>query len=202
MTQGRAERQRAIVDMLREGSARTQEEVAAHLADAGYEVTQATVARDLEQVGAVKVKREGKLGYSLPEKLGDRNWPADRLQRIFAEWVQGVETSGNLVVVRTPPGSAHLVALAVDQAKLPEVVGTIAGDDVLFIAVRSSLPAEPLAQRLRDLMRYLADELTRIHDAERVERMLDRVQRMDPAGRREALQLVDLELADAMLGRD
>jgi transcriptional regulator of arginine metabolism len=153
MTQRRAERQRAIVDMLREGPARTQDEVAAQLIGAGYEVTQATVARDLDQVGAVKVKREGKLGYSLPEKLGDRNWPADRLQRIFAEWVQGVETSGNLVVVRTPPGSAHLVALAVDQAKLPEVVGTIAGDDALFIAVRSNLPAEPLAQRLRDLMR-------------------------------------------------
>jgi transcriptional regulator of arginine metabolism len=153
MTQGRTKRQRAIVDLLREGPARSQEEVATHLTDAGYEVTQATVARDLEEVGAVKVKREGKLGYSLPEKLGDRNWPADRLQRIFAEWVQGVETSGNLVVVRTPPGSAHLVALAVDQAKLPEVVGTIAGDDALFVAVRSSLPAEPLAQRLRDLMR-------------------------------------------------
>ena len=67
MTQRRAERQRVIVDILREGPARTQEEVAAHLIDAGYEVTQATVARDLEQVGAVKVKREGKLGYSLPE---------------------------------------------------------------------------------------------------------------------------------------
>ncbi len=66
MTQGRAERQRAIVDMLREGPSRTQEEVAARLADGGYDVTQATVARDLEQVGAVKVKREGKLGYSFP----------------------------------------------------------------------------------------------------------------------------------------
>ena len=152
MTQGRSERQRAIVDMLREGSARTQEDVATRLAEAGYDVTQATVARDLEQVGAVKVKREGKLGYSLPEKLGDRNWPVDRLKRIFAEWVQAVETSGSMVVVRTPPGSAHLVALAVDQAKLPEVVGTIAGDDALFIAVRSTLPTEPLAQRLRDLM--------------------------------------------------
>ncbi len=74
------------------------------------------------------------------------------MKRIFAEWVQAVETSGSMVVVRTPPGSAHLVALAVDQAKLPEVVGTIAGDDALFIAVRSTLPTEPLAQRLRDLM--------------------------------------------------
>ena len=152
MSQGRAERQRSIVDMLREGSAQTQEDVASRLTEAGFEVTQATVARDLEQIGAVKVKREGKLGYSLPEKLGDRNWPVDRLKRIFAEWVQAVETSGSMVVVRTPPGSAHLVGLAVDQAKLPEVVGTIAGDDVLFIAVRSNLPPEPLAQRLRDLM--------------------------------------------------
>ena len=152
MTQGRPERQRAIVDMLREGPAPTQQEVAARLVEAGYDVTQATVARDLEQVGAVKVKREGKLGYSLPEKLGDRNWSQDRLGRIFAEWVQSVDTSGSMVVVRTPPGSAHLVALAVDQAKFPEVVGTIAGDDALFIAVRSNLPAEPLADRLRDLM--------------------------------------------------
>jgi len=153
MSQDRTERQRAIVDMLREGSARTQDELAGQLTEAGFDISQATVARDLEQIGAVKVKREGKVGYSLPEKLGDRNWPVDRLRRIFAEWVQAVETSGSMVVVRTPPGSAHLVALAVDQAKLPEVVGTIAGDDVLFIAVRSSLPAEPLAQRLRDLMR-------------------------------------------------
>jgi transcriptional regulator of arginine metabolism len=152
MTQSRAERQRAIVDMLREGPVRSQEEVATRLTEAGYEVTQGTVARDLEQIGAVKVKREGKLGYSLPEKLGDRNWSQDRLGRIFAEWVQSVETSGSMVVVRTPPGSAHLVALAVDQAKFPEVVGTIAGDDALFIAVRSNLPAEPLAERLRDMM--------------------------------------------------
>ena len=152
MSHGQAERQRAIVDMLREGSATTQDEVAERLAETGFYVTQAVVARDLEQIGAVKVKREGKLSYSLPEKLGDRNWPVDRLKRIFAEWVQAVETSGSMVVVRTPPGSAHLVALAVDQAKLPEIVGTIAGDDALFIAVRSSLPAEPLAQRLRDLM--------------------------------------------------
>jgi len=152
MSHGQAERQRAIVDMLREGSATTQDEVAERLAETGFDVTQAVVARDLEQIGAVKVKREGKLSYSLPEKLGDRNWPVDRLKRIFAEWVQAVETSGSMVVVRTPPGSAHLVALAVDQAKLSEIVGTIAGDDALFIAVRSSLPAEPLAQRLRDLM--------------------------------------------------
>jgi len=152
MSQPRAERQRTIVDMLREGSVQSSDEVAARLIEAGFEVTQAAVARDLEQIGAIKVKRDGRMAYALPERLGERNWPTDRLQRIFAEWAQAVETSGNLVIVRTPPGSAHLVALALDQAKLPEIVGTIAGDDAIFIAVRSGLPSEPLAERLRDMM--------------------------------------------------
>src|SRR5258705_11373763 len=76
MTQGRAERQRAIVDILREGPSRTQDEGAALLTDAGYEGTQATVARDLEQVGGVQVEPQGKLGDSVPEKPGDRKWPA------------------------------------------------------------------------------------------------------------------------------
>src|SRR4029079_4950431 len=106
MTQGGAERQRAIVDMLREGPARTQDEVAAKLAETGYSVTQAVVARDLEQIGAVKVKREGKLGYALPERLGERNWAADRLTRIFPQWVQTVETSRQRGGGHNPPASA------------------------------------------------------------------------------------------------
>jgi transcriptional regulator of arginine metabolism len=110
------------------------------------------IARDLEQIGAVKVRREGKLGYALPEGRGARDQATERLRRIFAEWVQTVETSGSMIVVRTPPGSAHLVALAVDQSRFPEVVGTIAGDDALFIAVRSDLPPEPLADRLREFV--------------------------------------------------
>jgi transcriptional regulator of arginine metabolism len=152
MIQERRRRQREIVHLLRESGRRTAHEITASLADSGFDVTQAMIARDLEQIGAVKVKREGQLGYALPEKLGEPNQAAERLHRIFAEWVQAVETSGSMVVVRTPPGSAHLVALAVDQAKFPEVVGTIAGDDALFIAIRDGLPSEPLALRLRDLM--------------------------------------------------
>ena len=152
MIQNRAERQRAVADMLRNDGPHSAEDLAGRLAECGFQVTQATVARDLEQIGAVKVQREGKIGYALPGRLGDRNRPAERLQRIFVEWVQSVDTSGNMIVVRTPPGSAHLVGLAVDQAKFPEVVGTIAGDDALFIAVRTGLPPEPLAQRLREMM--------------------------------------------------
>jgi transcriptional regulator of arginine metabolism len=152
MSQSRAERQRAIADMLRNDAPHSADELAAQLTQAGFEVNQADVARDLEQIGAVKVQRDGKLAYALPERHGERNRSAERLQRIFAEWAQSVDTSGNMIVVRTPPGSAHLVGLAIDQAKFPEVVGTIAGDDALFIAVRSGLPPEPLAQRLRDMM--------------------------------------------------
>ena len=144
-------RQRAIVHMLTE-SPRGADEVVRLLSQAGFEVSQATVARDLEQIGAVKVNRRGKVAYMLPEKLGKRDKADERLRRIFAEWAHAVDTSGNMIVVRTPPGSAHLVALAIDQAKFPEVVGTIAGDDAIFVAIRSNLPPEPLALRLREML--------------------------------------------------
>jgi len=152
MSNSRAQRQRAIVDLLRESSPLSHEELSARLASVGHEVSRATVSQDLDQIGAVKVKRGAQLGYALPDQLAERDRSGPRLRRIFAEWVQAIETAGNLIVVRTPPGSAGLVCLALDQAKLPEIVGTIAGDDTLFIAVRSGLPVEPLAQRLRDFV--------------------------------------------------
>jgi transcriptional regulator of arginine metabolism len=104
----------------------------------------------LEQIGAVTVTRGPNLGYALPALVADRDRSGNRLRRIFGEWVQSIETSGNMLVLRTPPGSAGIVCLALDQAKLPEIAGTIAGDDPLFIAVRNGLPVEPLAERLRD----------------------------------------------------
>jgi transcriptional regulator of arginine metabolism len=150
MPSPRAQRQRAIVDLLRENSPLSHEELSARLSASGYQVSRATVSQDLEQIGAMKVKRGTHLGYALPDQLADRDRSGNRLRRIFGEWVQSIETSGNLIVVRTPPGSAGLVCLALDQAKLPEITGTIAGDDTLFIAVRSGLPVDPLADRLRE----------------------------------------------------
>jgi transcriptional regulator of arginine metabolism len=150
MASPRAQRQRAIVDLLRENSPLSHEELSARLSALGYQVSRATVSQDLEQIGAMKVKRGTHLGYALPDQLADRDRSGNRLRRIFGEWVQSIETSGNLIVVRTPPGSAGLVCLALDQAKLPEITGTIAGDDTLFIAVRSGLPVDPLADRLRE----------------------------------------------------
>lgn len=137
--------------MLRAGPVASQEDVTTRLAKLGFTATQATVSRDLDQLGAVKVKRDGILAYSLPDQLGDSDWAASRLQRILSEWVLSVEAAGNLIVLRTPPGSAHLVGLALDQANLPEIVGTISGDDTLFLALRDGISSSGFAESLRAL---------------------------------------------------
>ena len=151
MTDARARRQRALADIVRAEPLASQEEVTARLAARGFEVNQATVSRDLDQLGAIKVKRGGVLSYALPDQLGDSDWAADRLHRILVEWMRSVEAAGNLVVLKTPPGSAHLVAHAIDQTGLPEIVGTIAGDDTLFLALRDAAAAEAVAGRFRSL---------------------------------------------------
>ncbi|HYJ29555.1 MAG TPA: arginine repressor [Allosphingosinicella sp.] len=151
MTDARIRRQRAISDLVRAEPLASQEEVTARLGARGFAVTQATVSRDLDQLGAVKVKRGGILSYALPDQLGDSDWAAARLARIFAEWVQSVEAAGSLIVLRTPPGSAHLVGLALDQAKLAEVAGTISGDDTLFIALRDGVNPAALEARFKKL---------------------------------------------------
>ena len=151
MSDARTRRQKAIAEMIRSGPVASQEEVTARLRELGFDVTQATVSRDLDQVGAVKVKRGGVLSYSLPDQLGDSDWAAGRLARILSEWVVSVESAGNLLVLKTPPGSAHLVGLALDQARLEEVAGTICGDDTLFLALRDGASAGELAARFRGL---------------------------------------------------
>jgi len=153
VTDSRARRQKALADLLRSDALGSQEEVTARLKQQGFDVTQATVSRDLVQLGAVKVKKGGAIAYSLPEQLGSSDWAATRLQRILSEWVQSVEAAGNLLVLKTPPGSAHLVGLALDQAQLEEVAGTICGDDTLFLAVRDGVSPGAMAERFRALAR-------------------------------------------------
>ena len=151
MTDARSRRQKAIAELIREDALGSQEEVTSRLRSQGFSVTQATVSRDLDQMGAVKVKRSGVMSYALPDQLADSDWAASRLAKIVADWVQSVEAAGNLLVLRTPPGSAHLVGLALDQAKLPEVAGTISGDDTLFIALRDGVVPGIMAERFRKL---------------------------------------------------
>lgn len=151
MTDARQRRQKAIADLIRAEPLGSQEEVTARLGAIGFSVTQATVSRDLDQMGAVKVKRGGSLSYALPDQLAGNDWAAARLQRILAEWVISIEEAGNLLVVKTPPGSAHLVGLALDQARLDTVAGTISGDDTLFVALRDGVVAGIMAERFRKL---------------------------------------------------
>jgi transcriptional regulator of arginine metabolism len=140
-------RQRAIVDLIRSNTLGSQEEVAEQLSGMGFAVTQATVSRDLEQLGAVKIRRAGQLSYALPDRVSEPAGP--RLAAVFRDWVRSIDAAANLVVVKTPPGSAHLVGVVLDQSEMPEIAGTICGDDTIFVACRSASEAGALAQKLR-----------------------------------------------------
>ena len=145
MTDPRDQRLRAIAELIRSQRLSSQDELAERLAGLGFKVTQATISRDLEQLEAVKVRRDGALAYALPDQLDAAARAGPRLEAVFRDWVHSVQPAGNLVVIKTPPGSAHLVGVALDRANLPEVVGTICGDDTLFIAVQNAAQAKALA---------------------------------------------------------
>jgi transcriptional regulator of arginine metabolism len=146
MNESKEQRQRVIARLIRSSAPSSQEEVAEHLSRLGYAVTQATVSRDLEQLGAVKVRIAGELSYALPDQVGGA--PSPRIAAIFRDWVRSVEPAANMVVIKTPPGSAHLVGVALDNSEIDEIVGTICGDDTIFIACRSSTAADALSSKL------------------------------------------------------
>jgi transcriptional regulator of arginine metabolism len=146
MTELKERRHRAIADLIRGSSLSSQEELAERLGSLGFAVTQATISRDLEQIGAVKVRRDGQISYALPEAI--RGGTSPRLAAVFREWVRSVEPAANMVVIRTPPGSAHLIGVALDGSELAEIVGTICGDDTIFVACRSEVEASALAAKL------------------------------------------------------
>lgn len=147
MTQAKQQRQRLIADWLRRHRIGSQEELVARLDLAGVTATQATVSRDLDELGAVRIRREGAMHYRLPDQ--PEAGAFDRLDRLLADWVTDIVPAGNLVVVRTPPGSANLVANALDAAELEEVAGTIAGDDTIFVALVDGTVPGAFAQGLR-----------------------------------------------------
>ena len=122
------------------------------LAVEGITATQATVSRDLEDLGAVKVRVPGgETVYAIPEFEPARLAPEDQLRRVLGEWVAEVKRSGSLVVLRTPPGCAHVVASALDRSGMEGLLGTVAGDDTLLCVAEESMGGEALAARLRDI---------------------------------------------------
>lgn len=131
----KSRRQAAILQIIREREVRTQEELAALLRQMGMEVTQATVSRDIKELGLVKEPVPGG-GYryvpSRQEPAADR---IERARRAFQEFVVSIDVSGNLVLIKTTTGAAHGVAATLDALVLPDVLGTIAGDDTILLVV-------------------------------------------------------------------
>lgn len=118
--------------------------------EAGIEATQATVSRDLDELGAVKVRVPGgETVYAIPELPAEQHLPHEHLQRVMGEWVVEVAHAHHIVMMRTPPGSAHVVASALDRATLPDVLGTVAGDDTIMVVAAETTTGEKLAADLR-----------------------------------------------------
>ena len=147
------QRQHRVARILGAQAVASQEQLVALLADDGITSTQATVSRDLDDLGAVKVRVPGGDSvYAIPEHPADRAVPAEQLRRVLGEWVVDVVSSGNLVVLRTPPGSAHVVASALDRTGLEGSIGTVAGDDTLMVVAAEGVIGAELADRLRRLV--------------------------------------------------
>lgn len=133
-TRLKTRRQRRIAQILRRQAVTSQAELARLLREHGERVTQATLSRDLEELGAFKARMpDGRAAYRLPEEPPSNG---DWLRRMLTEFALEIESSGSLVVVKTPPGGASPVARAIDASSLPEVIGTVAGDDTILVICR------------------------------------------------------------------
>lgn len=146
------QRQHRIQRILEDNAVSTQEQLVELLSSDGVVATQATVSRDLEDLGAIKVRVPGgETVYAVPALPKDAVAPDEHLRRVCSEWVVEVSHSHNLVVLRTPPGSAHVVGSALDRAGLPEVLGTVAGDDTLLLVAAESTTGQAVAHRISGL---------------------------------------------------
>jgi transcriptional regulator of arginine metabolism len=138
-----------ISELLEEHEVSTQQQLQQLLAGLGVDVTQATVSRDLDRLGVMRVRRHGRLVYALPED----DVPTDPIAQVVIALglVRTVEASGNLAVLRTGPANANPVAIAFDNASLPEIIGTIAGDDTIALVAREPHTGHDLIQLIERL---------------------------------------------------
>ena len=146
------QRQHMIGQLLAAHSVSSQTQLVELLETAGVDATQATVSRDLDELGAIKVRvAGGDTVYAVPELPSDQHVPEDHLRRVLGEWVVDVGHSLNVVMMRTPPGSAHVVASALDRTGRPDVLGTVAGDDTIMVVATEQIGGAELAARLGEL---------------------------------------------------
>lgn len=142
-------RQRAIRDLIELRAIHTQQELAAALRERGFRATQATISRDVAELGLRKASRDGRGAYMLPARLRDAEASGeDRLARLLADLPVEIREAGLILVVRALPGSAHAIAAALDRTRWPEVAGSIAGDDTVFVATTDRAALRRLRDRL------------------------------------------------------
>ena len=147
---GKRQRQHLIERLLSDEAVTSQDQLVELLAARGVGATQATVSRDLDDLGAVKVRVGGGAGvYAVPFPAEERSMSEEHLRRVFGDWVIEAGRSENLVCLRTPPGSAHVVGSVLDRAGLTDVLATVAGDDTVLVVARQDSDAGALVERLR-----------------------------------------------------
>src|ERR1700709_104678 len=152
----RSARHARIAELINAGPVTSQTQLGRLLAESGVDVTQATLSRDLEELGAVKMRGSDGVpaSYVLPPENAPLRPPQARparLTRLLADLRASAEASATLAVVRTPPGAAQFLASGLDKVGLPDVLGTIAGDDTLLVGSRARGGGAALADRLRAL---------------------------------------------------
>lgn len=147
-------RRALVISLVNQGLVHSQGDLVELLADEGIDVTQATASRDLEDVGAVRGKDEN--GIMKYQFLSSITEPLARMARVTDDLILSITASGNVVVVKTPPGGAQLLASALDRAsesgELSSVIGTIAGDDTVLVISRNATGGKALATQLRDFI--------------------------------------------------
>ena len=146
------QRQHIIKQLLAHNLVSSQDQLIDLLKEERIEDTQATVSRDLDELGSVNVRVSGgTMVYAIPELPSEHHVHEDHLKRVLGEWVVGIGVSKNIVMLKTPPGSAHVVASALDRAGLETVLGTVAGDDTVMVVASQSYEGSVLAESLSQL---------------------------------------------------
>lgn len=144
-------RQHAILEIIRAEPVGSQTAILEKLHGLGIRATQPTISRDLEELGLARIRDgDGHLRYALPSDAAPRH--GGRLRHLLDEFAMSMEASGNLVVLRTPPGAANALADALDDATLEDVAGTVAGDDTILVIARDGVAGRDVVERLQALM--------------------------------------------------
>ena len=145
------QRQQALLELIGREALSSQHQITERLTRLGHDATQSTVSRDLEELGLIRVRDDlGRLRYAAPDARPSLV-PVPRLHALLAEFATSIEASGNLVVVSTPPGTAGLVAEAIDREGVPGILGTVAGDNTILVVAREGVKGRTVAGRLRRL---------------------------------------------------